>query len=840
MKHLWNDIRYALRQLRRSPGFTAVVVVSLALGIGANAAIFSLFDQLLLRPLPVHEPELLVNLSAPGPKPGSTSCNQAGSCEDVFSYAMFRDLEAEQDALAGLAAHVIFGANLATGDETVTGDGMLVSGQYFPLLGVQPVLGRLLGPDDDVTVGGHPVTVLSYDFWLTRMGADPGVLDTVVTINGHTFTIVGVAPPGFFGTTLGARPDVYVPLTMRSQVQAGFSMESFQNRRSYWAYVFGRLRPEVPLPQATQRLNSLYGSIINDVEAPLQEGMTEQTLAQFRAKELSVETGPHGQSDVHDEAGLPLLLLLGITAMVLIIACANIANLLLARGAGRAQEMAVRGSMGAGRRRLVLQLLTEAGLLALMGGALSLVVAYWTLWFIGSILPPFASAIISLQLEPSVLLFAGGLAVATGLLFGLYPALQATRPDLVTTLKDGGSRNSGSRGAARFRAVLVTAQIALSMTLLVSSGLFLQSLVNVTRVDLGMDVERVATFRLSPVRNGYESERSQILLQRVEEELAALPGVTAVSSGMVPLLSGSNWGTDVSVEGFEGGPAVNSNSRYNQVGPGYFRTLGMPLLSGREFTEADVVGAPRVAVVNETFARQFDLDPRETVGKFMATGGSGQSELDIQIVGLVQDANYSEVKQEVPPLFFLPARQSSSLGALTFYARTGSTTEPLLRAIPGLVRELDPNLPVEELKTLEQQASESVFMDRMITTLSSAFALLATLLAALGLYGVLAYTVTQRTREIGVRMALGAEGRRVRNMILKQIGWMTAVGGFLGILAAFGLGRAVESLLFGVSGGDPWIMLAGCVTVVVVAFSAGYLPARRASLVDPMISLRAE
>lgn len=838
MNRLFHDLRYSLRQLRRSPGFSSVVVVSLALGIGGNAAIFSLFDQVLVRPLPVADPHELVNLSAPGPKPGSTSCGVAGDCDLVFSYAMFRDLETQQDALAGLAAHVSFGANLATGDETSSGSGMLVSGSYFPLLGLQPALGRLFAPDDDRTVGAHPLAILGHDFWINRYGGDPGVLDRIITVNGTPFTIVGVAPEGFTGTTLGVRPDLYVPLTMRGVVQAGFT--GFDNRRSYWAYVFGRLRPEVPLAEASQRLNILYRGILEEVEVPLQEGMTEQTMARFRAKEVGVEPGARGQSSVHEEGRVPLYLLMGITGMVLIIACANIANLLMARGAGRAQEMAVRSSLGAGRGRLLGQLITEAMVLAVLGGAASLLVARWTLAFIASVLPPEAVTTLSLALEPRLVLFAGVAAVVTGLLFGLYPALHATRPALVDALKEGGTKSSGSRGAARFRATLVTAQIALSVALLASAGLFIQSLVNVTRVDLGLNPENVVTFRLSPVRNGYDVDRSRILFQRAEEELATLPGVTGVSSGMVPLLSGSNWGTDVSVEGFEAGPDVNSNARYNQVGPGYFRTLGMPLLTGREFTEADVVGSPRVAVVNETFARRFELDPREAVGKFMATGGSGQSELDIQIVGVVRDASYSEVKADVPPLFFLPARQSTTLGALTLYARTASQPDPLLQAVPGVVRGLDPNLPVEDLKTLERQIQENVFMDRMISTLAAAFAFLATLLAAVGLYGVLAYTVAQRTREIGVRMALGAQAGRVRNMILKQVGWMVVLGGGAGILAALGLGRGAESLLFGVSGGEPWILMAGVTVLALVALGAGYLPARRASRVDPLVALRAE
>lgn len=836
MKNLAQDARFALRQLRRKPGFAAVAVLSLALGIGANAAIFSLFDQILLRSLPVQEPDRLVNLQAPGPKAGSTSCNQAGTCDEIFSYPMFRDLEARQEVFEGVAAHRLFGANLSTGEETVSGEGVLVSGSYFPLLGLRPTLGRLLTPEDDQVVGGHPVAVLSHHFWETRLGSDPGVLDQALSVNGRVFTVVGVGPREFHGTTLGARPAVFLPMTMRSWVEPLW--DNFENRRAYWAYLFARLRPGVTMDRAAANLNVLYQGILNEVEVPLQDGMTEAGLASFRTKEVVLEPGFRGQSQVHGESRLPLLLLLGVTGMVLLIACANIANLLLARGAGRNQEMAIRSSLGAGRGRLVSQLLTESLFLAVAGGAAGLLVAWWTLSVIGSILPAEGTEGLALGLQPRMLLFTAVLAAATGLFFGVYPALQATRSNLVSGLKGGASQGGGSRSDARFRSALVTAQIALSLALLVCSGLFIRSLTNVSRVELGLNPQGVATFSLAPVQNGYDPDRSRNLFQRVEEELAALPGVTAVSSSMVPMLAGSSWGNNVSVEGFESGPGVDTNSRYNEVGPGFFRTLGIPILAGREFTEADRVGSPGVTVVNLAFARKFGLDPRETVGKRMATGST--TELDLEIVGLVEDTRYDEVKGDVPPLYFTPARQNETLGFLTFYARTAGGLDPVLQAAPGVVRGLDPNLPVNNLRTLEDQAAERVFMDRMISTLATAFALLATLLAAMGLYGVMAYTVTRRTREIGVRMALGADTTRVRTMVLRQVGGMVLVGGAVGAAGAVALGRWAESLLYGVEGHDPMVLVVGSLTLALVALAAGYVPARQATRVDPMIALRAE
>ena len=782
-----------------------MAVISLALGIGANAAIFSLFDQILLRPLPVAAPQELVNLGAPGPKPGSQSCNDAGSCEEVFSHPMFRDLEREQQAFTGIAAHFGFGANLAFQGQTMSGSGMLVSGSYFPVLGLKPALGRLIGPEDDRVVRSHFVAVLSHAYWQNRFGGRPDVVGETLIVNGQSMTILGVAPRGFKGTTLGSNPHVFVPITMRDVMIPGW--EGFDKRRAYWAYLFARLRPEISIDKARQSVNVPYRAIINDVEAALQEGMSDPTLERFRARQVTLEPGARGQSSMHGEARGPLVLLLGVTAVVLLIACANIANLLLIRAASRGTELAVRLSIGASRRHVVLQLLTESCLLGILGGLGGLLMARWTLGLVVSILPPDALDVVQTSLDWRALAFAAALSIGTGLLFGLFPAISSTRPDLVSALRAQSGLTSGARSAGRFRATLATAQMALSMALLVAAGLFVKSLMNVTRVDLGLSIESLATFGVSPELNGYEPERSRDFFERLEAELAAVPGVTGVTASMVPLIAGSSWGNSVSVEGFEAGPDTNTGSRYNEIGAGFFGVLKIPLMSGREFVASDVVGSAKVALVNEAFARKFNLG-RDAVGKWMHAGGRGD-ELDTQIVGLVQDAKYSDVKDEIPPQYFVPYRQNDSIGSMNIYVRAQVPAEQSLASIRDVVAGLDANLPVDELKTMEQQVRENVVLDRLIGTLSAAFAVLATVLAAVGLYGVLAYTITQRRREIGLRMALG-------------------------------LGRLAGSMLYELEGHDPFVLAVAAVLLLVVAAASAFIPARQASRIDPMYALRYE
>ena len=830
-----HEFRFAFRSLLKTPVVTAIAVLSVALGIGANVAIFSIFNQTLLRPLPVHEPDRLVNLVSPGPKSGWSSCGQAGSCDGVFSYRMFRDLERAQTSFTGIAAHRDFGANLSYGGSSEGGDGAFVSGNYFSVLGLAPAAGRLFGPNDEREQGGGHVVVLSEEYWRRRFSGREEVINQPLIVNGQALTIVGVAPRGFHGTTIGDHPLFYVPISMRDVVTP--QSKVLEDRRAYWIYLFARLKPGVSREQAREALSGHYRHIMTDVEVPLQKGMSEATLAKFRVRDVQLEPGERGQSSVPEESRQPLTLLFSVTIIVLLICCANVANLLLGRAARRSTEMAVRLSIGAGRKHIVAQLLTESLLLAVAGGVAGLLVARWTLTAMSWLLPDGAGQTLSLALDADMLLVAAGLSVTTGLLFGLFPAIHSTRPNLVTALKANAGQPSGARAAARFRITLATAQIALSMALLIAAGLFTKSLANITRVDLGLKTEQLVVFGVAPMLNGYTPQRSHEIFARIEERLRQLPGVTGVTSSMVRLASGDAWGTSFSVQGFTAGPDTDTQAMYTFVGSDYLRTLGVPLIAGREITSADTFNSPKVALVNDAFVRKFNLG-RDAVGKRLGRGRG--VELDIEIVGVSGNTTYNEVKGEVQPLVAFPYRQDEKTGATHFYVRTTGSDDELVSAIPRVVRDIDPTLPVADVQKMSVQVLENVSLDRFVTMMSAAFAALATLLAALGLYGVLAYTVTQRTREFGLRMALGADSANVRRLVLRQVGVMTGVGAVIGLTSALALGRAAESLLFRMSARDPMVFATAALTLAAVALCAGLIPAQRAARVDPMTALRYE
>jgi predicted permease len=834
-----NHLKQAWRQLILRPGFSATVIVMLALGIGATTAMFSLYHQILLRPLPVPEPEQLVNLASPGPKQGGGPDLAIGELAGRFSYPMFRDLEREQTVLAGLAAHVDFLANVRFGEQPVSGRGALVSRSFFSVLNLQPALGRLIGPQDEPRVGESTVVVLSYDYWQSQLGGDPSVIGDTLTVNGRALEIIGVAAAGFTGMTLGVRHQVFVPVTL----PLGRPQPDHENRLGHWLYLFGRLAPGVTQDQAAAELNVVHSRILNDVEAPmlLQSQVPGGTVEQFRQRQLMLSPGSRGKSPQAERMARPLALLLGVTVLVLLIVCVNIANLLLARGAARAGEMAVRASIGASRGRLVRQLLAESLVLIAIGGASSLLVAALVMRLVTSFLPAgmagaLAPGFDSGALDSAALMFAAGASLATVLVFGLVPAWRVSGTDAAQAMKAHAARSSGGRGAVRFRAALTTAQIAFSMVLLVLAGLFTRSLMNVAREDLGMSIESVVQFSISPRLNAYDAERLADLYDRVEEGLAAQPGVLAVGSAWLPVLGNFSVGGPMSVEGVETGPGADAASTFQLIGSGYFDALGVPLLAGRAFTDRDDSGSPPVVIVNEAFARKFNLE--SPLGRRVGPGQQATS-FPLEIVGVVADTKHTGVKGDTPAIVYGPRRQNAGgVESMFYYARTGTDPEALVATIPRLVAEINADMPVTNLKTMATTLQESVYMDRLLSMLSTGFAALATLLAAIGLYGVLAYSVTQRTRELGLRLALGANPRRLRLMVLKQVGLMALVGAGIGLAAALGVSRFAEALLFGLSARDPAVLVGAAVVVSLVVFAAGYVPARRASRIEPMAALR--
>ncbi|HEX5046611.1 MAG TPA: ABC transporter permease [Gammaproteobacteria bacterium] len=832
-----NELKQALRRTLAQPGLSFVMIAMLALGLGATTAMYSIYHEVLERPLPVAEPERLVNFGAPGPKRGFTSCSTAGNCDEIFSYPMFRDLEARQTAFAGIAGHSAFGANLSYRGGAISAQGALVSGGYFSVLGVRPALGRLIGPQDEPRVGESAVAVLDYAYWRDYLGADPGAIGQTLIVNGQALTIVGVAPEGFFGTTWGVHPKVFVPLSLRGLMEPNMPRGE-DSRTTYWVYLFARLAPGGSIDQAATAINALYSGILNEVEAALNSDMPPDMLEQFRRRTITLAPGALGQSWMRD-ISTPLTLLLGVTALVLLIACANIANLLLARGVARSGEMALRASLGASRARLVGQLLLEATVVAALGGLATLPVAALTQRAILALAPDQIATQITVDFSGRAMLFAGTAALATVLLFGLFPALQATRATLGTVIKGQAAQSVGGRGAARFRTTLATVQIALSTVLLVLAGLFAHSLVNIASVDLGMGVDSVVSFSVAPRQNGYTQERTTETFDRIESELAAVPGVTSVTSSSVALLANNFCGIGLNVEGFDAPAGADTSSSCSWVSPGFLRTLSVPLLTGREFTAADGPGAPQVAIVNQAFVRKFGLGDAP-LGKHFGMGDAKTAERNIEIVGIAADAKYNTVKGEIPPLFLLPRRQESRIGQLSIYVRGAVEPQALLAAIPRVVASVDPTLPVQELTTMRKTVESSVFLDRLVAILSAAFATLATVLAAIGLYGVLAYNVAQRTREIGIKLALGATPQHVRATVVKQVASMAAIGMTAGLIVSIAVGRGAGSLLYGLSGYDPAALVGAVAALAAVVAAAAYLPARRVAGVAPMEALRYE
>ena len=823
------DLRLALRTLSRQKTFTAVAMLTLALGIGVNVAIFSLTEQILLRPLPVAEPDRLVNLSDPGPRPRGLSIGSpAGGT--VFSYPMFRDLERSQEPFAGIAGHRVFDASLSTGEQARLETGLYVSGGYFSLLGLRPALGRLLGVQDDGVDGQADSVVLSHAYWQSQFAGDADVMGKTLIVNGAPLTIVGVAPPGFHGTTVGTRASVFVPITFRP-VDTPFALPNHDNRRFWWLPLFARLAPGVERQQAEAAVNLVYRRILNETEVPLLTDVGPEVIEQHRTKSLVLEPGARGQSSLFISVRDRLEMLLAVSASVLLLCCANVAGLVLIRGSARSGEIAVRAAMGATRGRLASLLLAESLLLALPAALLGLPVALLTLQVLAGGVPDLPRAAFDVDLSYGAALVAITVAVASALAVGLFPIRGLTRIEPGKILQAYGVRQTSGKGVTLYRSALATVQIALSMTLLAMTGVFAQSLANIARVDLGLDVDTLVTFSMSPQTSGYSSEEAAQLFDRLEQELAAIPGVTFAASSVVPVLGGSDLNGSVSVDGADGPVVVRTH--LNFISPGFFQTLGIPLLAGRDLTDGDPTGTAPAIIINERLAQRLGLGG-DIIGRRI--GGFG----DAEIIGLVADAKDIDVRGEIEPQVFMRRAAGGAFNSASLYVRGARSAEDLLDDVRETAARVDPIVPITNLRTMRQQVGENLATERYFAAASTAFAVFATALAGLGLYGVLAYSVAQRSREIGLRVALGAPTSRIRAMVLRQVTRMAVTGIVLGAGAAAVLGRAAKSLLFGVEAGDPLMLAAAAVLLVAVMLGAAYIPARRATRVDPMSVLRYE
>ena len=824
-----SDLRYALRTLLNAPAFTLVVVLTLALGIGANTAIFSLTDQVLLRMLPVKAPEQLVMFDGPGAFQGRTFNN------GTFSYPMYRDFRDQNTVLSGVLARFPAALTLLANGQAERVNGELVSGNYFDVLGVPALIGRTFTPDDDRTPGGHPVAILSHNFWMRRFAGDPSVLNRTITLNGLPMTIVGITPPGFSGIVIGENPDVMVPLMMKAQMTP--TWDDLLNRKSRWLTVMARLKPGVSITQAEAAMNVLYRQI-NELELKEIPTASQSFRQRFLSKRLLVQPGQRGRSDLRTQFTTPILVLMGMVGVVLLIACANVANLLLARGAARHKEVAVRLALGATRSAIVRQRLVESFVLSAAGALLGLAFAWWTGTVLLAMLPN-EGAVNTLSAVPDarVIAFAIAVALATAVLFGLAPALSSTRPALTSTLKDESGSVVGGTGHARLRKGLVVAQVGLSVLLLAGAGLFARSLYNLKTLNPGFEADQLLSFSIDPSLNGYSRERSILLFQQMQEQLAQLPDVRSATASVIPLLTDTNWSTTVKVEGYVAKEGENMNPDNDAVGPGFFATLGQPLIAGREFTVKDGAGAPKVAIINETMAKYFFGD-RSPLGRHIGNGRAPKP--DTEIVGVVKDSKTSTLRTEPRRYVYKPYMQEEEIGQITFYVRARGSASAIGTSIRQIAQRVDPNLPIFDMKTMTSVVEESLFLERMVAVLSVAFGALATLLAAIGLYGVMSYTVARRTREIGIRMALGAERSSVMWLVLREVALMVGLGVAIGLPLALMLSRIVQSQLFAMSAHDPIALTAAAALLTIIALVAGYLPARRATRVDPMLALRYE
>jgi predicted permease len=867
MQILWQDLRYGVRMLLKQKGIMAIAVLSLALGIGANTALFSIVDAMLLKLLPVKEPQRLVLFQSQvgknfgyGGYSGNTRNDpvtglKIGTSFPYQSYQRMREQLSKQRALSDLFAFGNVSLNMLAEGQADVVSGQIVTGNYHQGLGVQPLLGRLLLDDDD-QAAAPPVAVLSYRYWQKRFSNDASVIGKQINLNNRAFTIVGVTPPGFDGAgQVGSTQDVTIPVACEPQLNVDPKRSRMYGAGQWWLRMMGRLQPDATMEQARAQLeNAFQQSVVEqravrNTQSLANGGNAVSPLDPKDYPRLSLISGSQGEMNSRDYYAPSLYLLLGVVGMVLLIACANVANLLLSRASARQKEIGVRLSLGASRFRLMRQLLTESMLLAAIGGALGLVFAIWIkdgLLAVGD----WGPKALEPKLDWRVLGFTLALSVLTGIIFGLAPAWRATKVDLTPALKDSG-RSSSAASRSLLSCGLVVMQIALSLLLLVGAGLFVRTLLNLQRVDPGFNIQKLLIFNVSPSLIGYKDERLVQLYAQMAERLEALPGapkVTFTSSQLLAQSTDSNSfflrSALTAAPDAEGRIKATGNSNVLYGRENFLETLGIPLLQGRAFNKLDDARAPKVAVVNQTFANQYF--PNESpIGKRFTFDPKKPDE--IEIVGLVKDAKYARQREETPATTYMPWQQGMNwMTGANFQLRATGDPTAMIAAVRKVVGEIDENLPVNNVKTQVERANETLQMERLFARLVTLFGLLAQQLASIGLFGVLAYAVSQRTHEIGIRMALGASQNDVLKMIIRQGMLLTIIGIGLGLAGAYVLTKYLETwmqlsrMLYGVKPTDPMTYGVIAVLLTVVALIACYIPARRATKVDPMIALRCE
>lgn len=822
----FSDIRFALRMLIKNPGFASVVILTLALGIGANAAIFSLTDKVLLQSLPVDRPEELLVLTSKEAK--------ESEFDNSFSYPMYQDLRDKNTVFSGVVARGGAQMNVSYADQNERVRGELVTGNFFQVLGVRPWVGRLFTQDDDVTPGAHPVAVISYAFWNRRFAKDPSIVGKTVLINEHPITVIGVTPPGFFGLNLSNDPDVRVPMMMTT-VFNPLPATRLKSRRHQWLTLMARRKSDVSLAQAQAGMDVLYKQLIDFESQSLSADVTAYQREEFLSRKLFLSAGAQGFQSVQREMRTSLLLLLGATFIVLLILCANLANLMMARATTRAQEISVRLALGAGRIRLLRQWLTEGLVLSLLGGLVGVFVALWLKAGLLAFIPEDVRANLNAPFGWRFYAFVIGISLVVGIAFNLAPALQAARHSFSPGLRVESRSFTAASKLFSLRSGLILVQVALSLPLLVSAALLIRTLQNLRDFNPGFDKQNVLLASINPSLNGYSPEKSHAFYDALLAKTRALPGVTSASLASDSPISGGWDQNSIEVEGYTPRADENMGCDVTYVTTDYFKVLGIPLVAGRDLNEQDRLGSPKVTVINERMAHYF-FGNASAIGKRISV----DDKFDTTIVGVVKDATYVNLRKNVRRHFYTPVAQLPRLFDLAMHVKTSVDPAVVAEELRGEIKALDPHLPIYNVKTLEGEINESLTQERLVTWLSTAFGVLATLLTALGLYGVLTFSVARRTREIGIRVALGAQRRDVFKLVMIRGMIIVLAGIALGVVGSLALSSVLESLLFGVKA-KSLVTLAGVSTgLLLVALVACYLPARRATKVNPLEALRCE